>query len=532
MINLTNLSFQYPSSTSSVLNGVNLQIPPGTLTLISGPSGSGKSTLLRCLNGLVPHFTGGQITGSVNVFGADPIASGPEAMAETVGFVFQEPEAQFIYDIVEDEIAFSLEHAGLSRDKISSRLDSVCTYLNLEAIRKKPIHQISGGEKQRVAVASALVNRPQVLILDEPTSQLDPSSADELLRYVVSLKQDLGLTVLIAEHRLERLLPYTDWMIHLDIEGNCAFGKPEDILKEMDQVPPIISIARKLNISPLPLSIEYFPKTKVPQSTHPSSELEIQPSQIHRHGLEVQDLSVDLEGKCVVDGISFSIHAGEILTLLGPNGAGKTTILRSIMGLIPYQGNIFLKSKPIEKDSLLEIIQHVGYLPQNPNDLLFAETVLDELIITLKNHGQDWKRDELILFLSNFSLSDHQNDYPRDLSVGERQRTALAAITVHNPDLVLLDEPTRGLDYTNKSKLAHLFRKWRSNGKGILVVTHDIEFAARLADRVILMESGKLLFSGAPTEAFHNYSDYTTQTAKLFPHTNWISPEEVPNPKK
>ena len=528
MINLTDLSFSYPGSTSPVLHEVNLHIPPGTLTLVTGASGSGKSTFLRCLNGLVPHFTGGQISGSITVGEVDPITSGPETMATMVGFVFQEPEAQFVFDVVEDEIAFSLENAGLARDEIDSRISSICKFLHLNSIRTKPIHQISGGEKQRVAVASALVNHPQVLVLDEPTSQLDPHSANELLRYVVSLKEKLGLTVLLAEHRLERLLPFTDLMIHLQSDGQCLIGPPEEILQELDLVPPIITVARRLHIKPLPLSIETFPRIVIPETMVPTLEKKDWKPQTSDGGLDVQNFSVTLEKSLVIDHISFKLNPGEIIALLGPNGVGKTTLLRAMMGLIPFEGNLVLKGQPIKENTLSMMIQAVGYLPQNPNDLLFAETVLDELEVTLQNHGLEKSHTELVQFLTHFGLPNHQDDYPRDLSVGERQRTALASITVHDPDFILLDEPTRGLDYENKARLVQLFQKWRDQNKGILVVTHDVEFAALLADRVIILEQGKVRFSGNPQEAFHHFPGYRTQTAQIFPDSPWITPEDLP----
>jgi energy-coupling factor transport system ATP-binding protein len=451
-------------------------------------------------------------------------------MATTVGFVFQEPEAQFVFDIVEDEIAFSLENAGLEREESERRINQVCTFLQLESIRNKPIRQISGGEKQRVAVASALVNQPQVLVLDEPTSQLDPRSANDLLRYIVGLKEKLGLTVVIAEHRLERLLPFTDLMVHLGPDGQCLFGQPEEILGQIDQIPPIIAIARKLQIQPLPLTIEAFPKLNLPVDPLAPSKLEDKLPQAITTGLVVEDFSVTLEDVPVINTVSFSLNPGEILALLGPNGVGKTTLIRAMMGLIPFKGELRLHDQLIKDDVLKEMIRAVGYLPQNPNDLLFAETVLDELQVTLQNHGLERTNAELVNFLGNLDLAKHQNDYPRDLSVGERQRTALAAITVHDPEFILLDEPTRGLDYMNKTKLVELFQKWRDQGKGILVVTHDVEFAAHLADRVILLEEGKIRFAGDPYRAFHDFPEYATQTAQIFPDHLWITPDEVPFP--
>lgn len=528
MISFSKLTFRYPGNATPILNGLDLQIPAGTLTLVTGPSGSGKSTLLRCLNGLVPHFSGGQISGALTVLGTDPIAAGPQSMARNVGFVFQEPEAQFVFDIVEDEIAFALENAGQPREQIKTRVTEVCHYLHLDSLRHKPVNQISGGEKQRVAIASALANQPQVLVLDEPTSQLDPQSADELLRYVVSLKQELGLTVLIAEHRLERLLPYADLMLHLRPDGRFLFGEPRKVLAEMTQVPPIITLARRLNITPLPLSIDSFPPVNPSEKNDPVPAPVAPFPPDKKEGLTIRHVSAALGEHQVLKDLSFDLGQGEILTLMGPNGAGKTTLLRALFGLIPSEGEIHLLGQRIGQGSLGEIIQHVAYLPQNPNDLLFAETVLDELRVTLHNHGQERESAQLTQFLADFGLAEKQNRYPRDLSVGERQRTALASVTVHDPAFILLDEPTRGLDYQNKADLAALLKRWRTAGKGIFVVTHDIEFAAHLADRVLIMEQGEIHFSGSPQAAFHNFPNYRTQTAQIFPQTEWITPEDVP----
>jgi len=527
MINITNLTFQYPGAHQSVLENVDLQVQSATLTLVTGASGSGKSTLLRCLNGLIPHFSGGKISGSIDVFGSDPITAGPEGMAAKVGFVFQEPEAQFVFDIVEDEIAFSLENAGMPREEMHQRLNEVCHHLDLEHIRQMRVQDISGGEKQRVAIASALVNRPKVLILDEPTSQLDPVLADEILQYIVSLKTDLGLTILISEHRLERLLPYTDAIIHLTSESKLLFGSPQEIIPQMTQVPPIIEIARWFNLSPLPLSIENFPEVAM-EGVKAADENRPPHSPPARSPiLKIDHLSTTIAGQQILKDVSLKLREGEIIALLGPNGAGKTTLLRSILGLIPSGGEKSLFGKDINQIKLSEIIQSIAYLPQNPNDLLFAETVLAELKVTLKNHDRRMDEGDVIDYLEIFGLAEKQSRYPRDLSVGERQHTALAAITVHGPNIIFLDEPTRGLDYRAKDALADLLQKWRHQHKAILVITHDIEFAAQLADRVAILEKGQVFFTGSPKVAFSEFPQYQTQTARLFPGRCWITPDDV-----
>jgi len=525
MINISSLSFSFPQTSQYVLNDVNLRIESGSLTLVTGATGSGKSTLLRCINGLVPHFSGGAIKGQINVFGHDPIQDGPKEMAEHVGFVSQEPEAQFVFDIVENEIAFALESAGFSREKMQNRVNRILHQLNLDDIRQKNIHEISGGEKQKIAIASALVLHPMVLILDEPTSQLDPVSANEILTFITQMKRELGLTVLISEHRLERLIPYADKIAHITKEGKAFSGTPQEILLKMEQAPPLIQIARKMNLSPLPLTVADFPKTEnLP--CNPKQEYEARlPDE--ESALEVVNLSAILGGKKILEQINLQLYQGEILTLVGLNGAGKTTLLRSILGLTPSSGQRRLYGKNMEKMELSEVIRHIAYLPQNPNDLLFAESVAKELKITLKNHNLYLDESEISNFLDLFQLNPLKERYPRDLSVGERQRTALAAITVHQPQIIFLDEPTRGLDYDAKKSLSNIIKRWRYDKCAIFLVTHDVEFAAQVADRVVILENGFIHFDGTPQKAFSKFSAYRTQTSRLFPNYDWITPEDV-----
>lgn len=528
MISIKALSYQYPLSSQKALNGVTLEIPPGTLTLVTGASGSGKSTLLRCINGLVPHFTGGVISGQVCVFGSDPVTEGVEVMAGKVGFVFQEPEAQFVFDTVEDEIAFSLENLGISKEDMDQRISEVLAELHLSELRYRRINEISGGEQQKVAIASALVMRPRVLILDEPTSQLDPQSADQLLKFILELKTRLNLTILISEHRLERLLPYANLMVNLSADQTIHFGKPQHVLEKMNGVPPIIEIAKKLAVSPLPLTTETFPIEILKATSAGKAIFPITSTDKQELVLSIQNLSTSLDDRLILKDINIDIYPGETLVLMGLNGAGKTTLLRSILKLIPSTGTAVLEGGEMNNMRFSQIIQKIAYLPQNPNDLLFAESIIDELKITLKNHNLEANDTGLFTFLGNFGLTDKAHRYPRDLSVGERQRTALAAITVHDPAIIFLDEPTRGLDYAAKKALSVLFHQWRQQNKALLIVTHDVEFAAHLADRVVILEEGKVIFDGSPQEGLSAFPAFQTQTAQLFPGTGWITPDDIP----
>lgn len=527
MIKISNLTYQYPISNANVLENVNLEIPAGTLTLVTGASGSGKSTLLRCINGLVPHFSGGYISGEIRVFGSDPLSDGVEIMAQKVSFVFQEPESQFVFDTVEDEIAFSLENSGIHWEEMEKSITFILNVMNISYLRKKYLTEISGGDQQKVAIASALVSQPQVLILDEPTSQLDPLSADDVLKVVLDLKTRLNLTVLISEHRLERLLPYTDIIINLSEDHKVTFGKPQQILPIIDQTPPIVEIAKRLGISPIPLTTDSINKVSLPirETIHePKQTLATNGKPVL---LNTEDLSVQFNDHLVLKNINIKLLQGEILVLMGPNGAGKTTLLRSFLKMLSYSGKVRLDGVEIKDLPFSKIIQKLSYLPQNPNDLLFSETVIEELKVTLKNHGQSIEKFEFTKFLEPFGLEKLGDQYPRDLSVGERQRTALAAVTVQNPSLILLDEPTRGLDYHAKKRLSVLFHQWQKDEKGILLVTHDVEFAAQLANRVVILEKGQVVFSGSPLVAFTKFPNYKTQTAQIFPNMGWITPDDI-----
>jgi len=527
MIKISHLSYKYPQTQDLVLKDISLTIDPDSLTLVIGPSGSGKSTLLRCVNALVPHFSGGEISGTVDVFGSNPIKQGVKEMAKKVGMVFQQPESQFVYDIVEDEIAFGLENQGMERIEMHQRLEKVLEELDIKDLRHMKIRSLSGGEKQKVAIASVLAAKPKVLLLDEPTSQLDPRSADEVLQFITILKKRLRMTILISEHRLERLLPFTDNVIYIGDDHKAAFGSPQEIIPETDLAPPIVKIAKKFNIKPIPLVPADFPEVSLIGKIEVEKDTGIKGLENENVLLSVKNLSTMIKGKHILKNVSINLNINEIFTLIGKNGSGKTTLLRSILGLIPSNGEKYLKGKEISDLPAGELIQHFAYLPQNPNDLLFAESILEELQITLRNHNMEKEETQLNEFLQQFNLSEKSHRYPRDLSTGEIQRTALAAITVHDPKIILLDEPTRGLDYAAKENLVQILHQWRNMGRSILLITQDVEFAAHVTDRAGILEAGKIIFSGSPRMVFTQFPIFQTQTARIFPEKGWILPQDV-----
>lgn len=535
MIQFEGVSYTYPDTTEPALKNINLHLAEGDFALFIGPSGAGKSTLLRCVNGLTPHFSGGRLTGKITVNGLNPVLAAPQTMSRHVGFVFQDPEAQFVMDRVEDEIAFALENAAMPPQEMRVRVEEALDLLDLASLRDRRLETLSGGERQRVAIAAALAFRPKVLALDEPTSQLDPQSAEDVLQALVRLNTDLGLTILLAEHRMERVLPFVDTLVHLSAGGESLLcGEPRLILPQITLSPPLVTLGKALKWKPLPLTIKDgkrfsrawleknppgLPKSPAPPSGRPF--------------LQARGVQTAYDGRSVLRGVDLDLWPGEIVALMGRNGAGKTTLLKNLVGLLrPRQGQILLEDKNIAGLETADVCRRVGYLPQDPNALLFAETVLDELLITLKNHHLSAGTNGNLpidprQLLDRLGLGHKAQAYPRDLSAGERQRVALGAITITKPGALLLDEPTRGLDYAAKAELIALLRGWRGEGMAILLVTHDVELAASAADRVIMLSQGEVIATGNPGAVLGSSPMFAPQVARLFPGAGWLTVEDV-----
>ncbi|MEE8390743.1 MAG: energy-coupling factor transporter ATPase [Anaerolineae bacterium] len=526
MIQFNNLTYTYPNAPHPALTNVTLHIAEGEFVLVAGPSGAGKSTLLRCLNGLVPHFTGGTLSGSVTVAGHDPIAAGPQVLSRVVGFVFQDPEAQFVVDRVEDEIAFALENAAIPPAEMRTCVEEVLHLLDLTPLRARPLETLSGGQKQRVAIAAALALRPRILVLDEPTSQLDPQSARELLDALLRLNHDLGLTIILAEHRLERVLSHANRLIYVSGPSQPVLsGPPREILHQIDLTPPLVTLGKAMGWEPLPLTVEEA--RAVPRSGSRNQVFQKKPGfSSAKFAIRNLQFAYDVP---VLHGISLAVGAGELVALMGRNGSGKTTLLKCIVGLLrPQQGEIALEGKSLVGQETADICRSVGYLPQEPDALLFADTVADELAVTLGNHGLlEHPPIAPTDLLTRLGLSDLAASYPRDLSVGQRQRVALGAVTVTRPRLLLLDEPTRGMDYSAKRELVRLLREWQTEGSSVLLVTHDVELVAQAADRVVVLDQGKVVADGSPSEVLTASSLFTPQVARLFPGTGWLTVEDA-----
>jgi energy-coupling factor transporter ATP-binding protein EcfA2 len=538
MIQLDQVSYRYPATDSPVLQQLSLEIQEGEFLLVMGPSGAGKSTFLRCLNGLVPHFYGGTIAGQVRVGGRDPVALGPRGMADLVGFVLQDPEAQFVVDRVEDELAFALENQGLDPMRMRKQVEEVLDQLNIAALRGRSVTTLSGGERQRVAIAAVMTLQPQVLVLDEPTSQLDPQGAEEVLDTLVKLNQDLGLTVVLSEHRLERVVQYVDRILYFPGEGQAPLlDKPRAVLRQVEMAPPLVTLAKALDWSPLPLTLKEarpFARAAARGRKPPALSSRSAPATSTQAPatIAVEELTFSYNGHRALQGVSLQVRRGEFVALMGRNGSGKTTLLKHLVGLLkPDQGRVTVGNgngrRPMDtrQTSVEEIIRLVGYVPQNPNALLFSDTVRQELDFTRRGHGLP-PADQAGL-LGTLGLDGLAESYPRDLSVGERQRVALASILAAEPQILLLDEPTRGLDYQQKAALAGFLRQEKARGRTILMATHDVELIATCADRVIMLAEGQVVVDGPVRQVMSESLVFSSQINKLFRHPGLLTVDDA-----
>jgi energy-coupling factor transport system ATP-binding protein len=435
---LARLSYWYAGAPDPALTEVTLQIEEG-LTVVAGPSGGGKSTLLRVLNGLVPHFHGGRISGSAEVEGFDIIQTATRRLARTVGFVFQDPELQTVYDVVDREVAFGLENIALPPREMAGRVEEALHAAGVAHLAGRSVRTLSGGERQRVALASALAMRPRLVVLDEPTSQLDPDGAAMLLAAVMSLVEQ-GRSAVIAEHRLERLLLMARAMVTVD-SARVISGPP--------QPPPVNPIAHR----------------EAPAGTQPVA-------------WSLAGVTAGFGSHLVLQEVDAVGHQGQVVALSGPNGGGKTTLLRLIAGAMsPASGKV--ERRP----------GRIAYLPQNPTSLLHRPTLRSEVTLTLDRAKEDEAPEVILRELGLLAVAER---YPRDLSCGERQRAALAAVLPGHPELVLLDEPTRGMDTAARDALIRVVSRLRDGGSGIVLATHDADLRAALADRIFDVSGGSV----------------------------------------
>jgi energy-coupling factor transport system ATP-binding protein len=492
-IELRGVSYTYPDAPRAALSAIDLDVDPGELLLVVGNSGSGKSTLLRTMNGLVPHTSGGVFAGDAVVFGRSTRSHQPRELADVVGFVAQDPESQFVVDHVERDLAFVLENLGYAPDAMRRRVEETLDALGIAHLRDRDPSSLSGGERQRCAIAGALAAAPSALVLDEPTSQLDPQGADDVLAALTRLNADLGTTVVLAEHRLERAAPLADRALVLADGGNGigAPGPPGAVLADYPGAPSVTRLGRVMGWEPRPLTVRdaraWAAREPVDLPFPPLSDAPLAPP--GELLLEARGLRVELGGREVLHGVTFALHRGDVVSLLGRNGSGKTTLLRVLAGLLgPGSGRGSVARAQGEAS-------RVAYVPQNPNTLLFEPTVRREVETTLRLLGRR-DRGDVDRWLHALGLHDLAGRHPRSLSGGERQRVAIAAVAVGGAPVLLLDEPTRGMDAASRRALEHAMREHAAAGGAVVLATHDVELAARSATRAVVLGDGEIVADG------------------------------------
>ncbi|CAM5392502.1 ABC transporter ATP-binding protein [Streptomyces aurantiogriseus] len=654
MIRFENVSVTYDGASEPTVQGVDFSIPEGELVLLAGPSGVGKSTLLGTVGGLVPHFTGGTLRGRVTVAGRDTRTHKPRELADVVGTVGQDPLSHFVTDTVEEELAYGMESLGLPPDVMRRRVEETLDLLGLAALRDRPLATLSGGQQQRVAIGSVLTPHPSVLVLDEPTSALDPAAAEEVLAVLLRLVHDLGTTVLLAEHRLERVLQYADQVALLPAPGAApVLGAPADIMAVSPVYPPVVDLGRLAGWSPLPLTVrdarrraaslrerlaerhERLAKTggagtgsirteqheplgetagaatdpsrdtasgrprtpadptqpsatsarptdtparptadparprvdsaeeaadpadaaadPVPTDTAPPLPAPAVPaprppaavsrwlSLGRRRGraqaspkaaatapppAETHALAVRRAHVQALRRVDLTVAPGETLALMGRNGAGKSTLLNTLVGLVePSAGTVRVGGTVPHRTPPRDLVRRVGLVPQEPRDLLYTDTVAAECAAADRDARA--APGTCRALVSDLLPGITDDTHPRDLSEGQRLTLALAIVLTARPPLLLLDEPTRGLDYAAKARLVAVLRELAAAGHAIVLATHDVELAAELAHRVVLLAEGEVIADGPTAEVVVSSPSFAPQVTKILAPQAWLTVAQV-----
>ena len=531
MIRFEDVGVRFDERSEPVLRGVDLRVDEGELVLVVGATGSGKTTLLRCVNGLVPHFSGGTLNGRITVDGRDTRTHRPRDLADIVGVVGQDPAAAFVTDTVEEELAYGMESLGVAGDVMRRRVEETLDLLGLADVRQRTLRTLSGGQQQRVAIGGVLAAHPRILVLDEPTSALDPVAAEEVLAALTRLVHDLGLTVLLAEHRLERVVQYADRVVVVE-NGRVRSDLPAVAMATSPVSPPVVDLGRLAGWSPLPLSVRDARRAAGPMRQKLAGRRPVRvvrPVTLTGRDdalLSARALVVNRGRRSVLRGIDLEVSEGEVVALMGRNGSGKSTLLAAACGQLPARlGSV--RTGGLDPASLKprQLVRHVGLVPQDPGVLLYGETVGGECrAADTDMHAVPGTTRALLVHLAP-DVED--GTHPRDLSEGQRLALALAVVLAGKPPLVLLDEPTRGLDYGAKSRLVASLRSLAAERHGVLVATHDVELVAELADRVVVIADGEVVTDGPTDAVLAGSPAFAPQVAKVMHPQPWLTVADV-----
>ncbi|MDQ6687843.1 MAG: ATP-binding cassette domain-containing protein [Actinomycetota bacterium] len=519
-VSFQHVGVTYAGAAAPVLGGVNLEIEEGELVLVLGRTGSGKSTLLGAVNGLVPHFTGGQLSGRVLVHGRDTRQHRPRDLADLVGVVGQDPLAGFVTDTVEEELAYAMEQLGLAPATMRKRVEETLDLLGIAELRATPLRDLSGGQQQRVAIGAVLTAHPRVLVLDEPTSALDPTGAEEVLAAVTRLVHDLAVTVMVAEHRVERVLQYADRVVHVG-DGLVSNGPASQVMATSTIAPPVVELGRWAGWSPLPLSVRDGWRAGAALRHQLADQPGLAPTpRLAPEGppvLSASRLSVRHGNVVAVSEVDLELCAGTVAGLMGRNGCGKSSLLWALQGSgTRTTGRVHVLGQDPAGLSPADRRTAVGLVPQTPADLLYLPSVEQECAQADREASAAPGSCRALLerIVSGIAGQTH----PADLSEGQRLALVLAIQLTADPAVLLLDEPTRGLDYQAKTMLTGVLRELADRGRAVLLSTHDVEFVAECADMVLVMAAGEIVARGPAADVLTSSPAFAPQVAKVLGH--------------
>ena len=523
MIRFEQVTITYADAPEPTLRDLDLTIAEGELCVVVGRTGSGKTTFLGAINGLVPHFTGGHLAGRVTVDGRDTRTNPPRDLADVVGMVGQDPLAGFVTDTVEEELAYAMEQLAVPPAVMRKRVEETLDLLGIADLRNRALRTLSGGQQQRVAIGSVLTPHPKVLVLDEPTSALDPTAAEDVLAAVNRLVHDLGITVVMAEHRLERVVHHADHLVLLDGAGGATHTTPAAGLATSDMAPPVVRLGRLAGWHPLPLSVRDARRQAGSLRDRlagiapvPAPSLD-RPTVVDARGLVVRYGDV-----VALRGVDVSVARGEIVALMGRNGSGKSSLLWALHPAGRRQAGVVAIDGLDVGDGARA---PVALVPQTPSDLLYLATVDEECAQADRETGAPGGTCRALLERIMPGLAGDQ--HPRDLSEGQRLSLVLAVQLATAPRVVLLDEPTRGLDHEAKERLTRVLRELAAEDRAVVVATHDVEFVARTADRVIVLADGDVVADGPTAEVVVASPAFAPQVAKVLHPDHWLTVDEV-----
>jgi len=517
---IKNLTFTYRNSDTKALDGINLDLREGEMVAVMGKSGAGKSTLCRCLNGIIPRFQKGDLSGTIEIFGESIRDKQIYQVAQNVGLVFQDFESQLFSTSVELEVAFGPENLALPREEIAKRIKYALNMVGLEGFENRQPYALSGGEKQRLAIASVLSSKPRIMVLDEPATDLDPGGRYEIFTALRELKKE-SISMLLVEHDTEDIMD-TDRIIILDSGKIVASGSTYDILRNVKlleqhgirplQIPELF-METNMNVFPLTSQEAYNLAGTALDSMISDEKYNLILAKDDQKKRKYGDIAVEVkglkysypEGKNAIAGVDLIIKEGEFAAIIGQNGSGKTTLAKHFNGLLrPSAGSISCFGKDTAKMKVSELGKIVGYVFQNPDHQIFANTVKDELTFGPRNYGlpEDQISANVTQSLQAVHLEGYEDRDPFSLTKGERQRIAVASVLTCKPKILILDEPTTGLDYTQQKSMMELLRSLNEAGHTIVIITHSLWVVAEYAHRVIVMDEGSIIMDGTVREVF------------------------------